>query len=297
MSTIAGPNSAVVKAHIARLHYVRRVAKQDIAARLGMSRFKVARLLEDAVAEGIVRFDIREPVEVDDERSRALEAAFGLDLAVVVRDGGDDGAAARAAAAWLPELVRGTDTVGVSWGATLQRVADALVSPPAPLDLRVIQVCGAVPGLEPGTGPAETTQRFAERLGGRPYPLHAPALASRGARDELASNPVIAPIVDMFDRVQLAVVGIGQASALPGAPPDAAGHLLVHVYDDQGRPIGSDISEMAISMSVDQLRRTRVAAVATGPAKSQAVLGALRTGLLNVLFTDPRCASDALERQ
>jgi DNA-binding transcriptional regulator LsrR (DeoR family) len=286
--------SGVVKAHVAQLHYVRGMSKQDIALRLGMSRFKVARLIDEAVADGTVRFHIQQPVDVDDALSRALETRFGLDLAVVARDGGDETAPARAAAAWLPELVREVETIGVAWGATLQRVADALVTPPAPLGIRVVQICGAVAGLEPGTGPAETTQRFADRLGGRPYPLHAPALSSALARDELARNPAIAPIVAMFDEVGLAVVGIGQGRDLPGAPAAAAGHLLVHVYDEGGVAIGSDTAQMSIAMSAEQLRRTRVVAVASGEAKKRAVAGALRTGLINSLFTDPACASYAL---
>ncbi len=286
--------SAVVKAHIAQLHYVRGMSKREIAARFGVSRFKVARLIDEAVADGVIRFEIRQPVEVDDNLSRALEAAFGLDLAIVARDGGDASAPARAAAAWLPDLVIGIDVIGVAWGRTLQRVADALAFSQAPLDIDVVQICGAIPALQPGVGPAETAHRFAERLGGRLYPLHAPALSSPAARAELAGNPVIRPTVELFDRVDLAVIGIGHASGFPGASRQTAGHLLVHVYDEAGASLRSDISEMAIAMSAEQLRRTRVMAVAGGETKKRAVLGALRTGLLNTLFTDPDCASYAL---
>jgi DNA-binding transcriptional regulator LsrR (DeoR family) len=287
-------SGVVVKAHIAQLHYVRGMSKRDIATRLGVSRFKVARLINEAVADGIVRFEIHQPVDVDDELSRALEATFGLDLAIVARNGGDEGTPARAAAAWLPELISGVDTIGVSWGRTLQCMADALPVPQTPLDIAVVQICGAVPGLQPGVGPAETTQRFAQRLGGRAYPLHAPALSSPAARAELANNPVIRPTVELFDRIGLALVGIGLAHGFPDAPPESAGHLLVHVYDQAGAALRSGTSEVAIAISEDQLRRTRVMAVAGGEVKSRAVLGALRTGLINVLFTDPKCASYAL---
>jgi DNA-binding transcriptional regulator LsrR (DeoR family) len=285
---------AVIKAHIAQLHYVRGMSKRDIAARLGVSRFKVARLIDEAVADGIIRFEIDQAVDVDDGLSRALETAFGLDLAIVAQSGGEEDAPARAAAAWLPDLVHGIDLIGVSWGQTLQRVADALAVPQAPLDLAVVQICGAVPGLQPGVGPAETIHRFAERLGGRAYPLHAPALSSPAARAELADNPVIRPTVELFDRVDLAVIGIGHAQGFPCASPASAGHLLVHEYDEGGATLRNDISDVAIAMSEDQLRRTRVIAVAGGEAKNRAILGALRTGLINALFTDPRCASYAL---
>ena len=168
------------KAHAARLHFLRGLTKSEIADRLGVSRFKVARMLEQARAEGIVRVEIREPVAVDDGLGAALEAQFGLALAVVVR--GDDPAAAPAAAAdWLPDLLGPRDVLGVAWGTTLQAVLEAL--PPVPGPPRaVVQICGAVVGVEPGAGPSELVWRFAERLGGRPFPLPAPAVTSRPGR-------------------------------------------------------------------------------------------------------------------
>src|SRR6266540_1140837 len=94
----------VAKAHAARLHFLRGMTKSEIADRLGVSRFKVARMLEQAREEGIVRVEVLEPVSVADELGAALEERFGLALAVVVR-GDDPDAPARAAARWLPELL------------------------------------------------------------------------------------------------------------------------------------------------------------------------------------------------
>jgi DNA-binding transcriptional regulator LsrR (DeoR family) len=287
--------SKTVMAQVARLHYVRDLPKNEIADRLGISRFKVARLLDQARADGIVRFDIRDPVELDEQRSRALEEAFGLDLAVVVADGADGGAIARAAAAWLPELARPGEPVGVAWGATLQRVVEEL-----PEDLQlgvpVVQICGAVPGLDPGTGPAELAMRFADKLGGRLFALPAPALMDAGARDALLANDAVRPTVEMFDSIGLALVGIGAGERFPGAPPGAAGHVLVHVLDDDGGPLETGAADRAIAISRAQLERARVVAVAGGDGKRRAVRSALRSGLLDTLVTDVRCAAFALER-
>jgi len=40
--------------HVSHLYFKRRLTKQDIAARLGISRFKVARLIDQALEEGLV---------------------------------------------------------------------------------------------------------------------------------------------------------------------------------------------------------------------------------------------------
>jgi DNA-binding transcriptional regulator LsrR (DeoR family) len=281
--------SAIAKAHVARLYFERGLTKSEIATSLGISRFRVARLLDQARSEGIVRIEIRDEPELDEAAGAALERAFALRLALVPRRPED---LAAVAAAWLPQLVRPDDVVGVAWGATLQAVADAL--PPLELGVTVVQVCGAVPGLEPGTGPVELALRFGERLGGQAVPLPAPALASRAARDELLANDALRPALDLFPRVSTVLVGIGPRSPGLRLPRGCVGHVLVHSFDAEGRCIESGLAERAISLGLDELRRARVVAVAGGAAKEAAVAGALRTGLLDVLVTDARCAEAAL---
>jgi DNA-binding transcriptional regulator LsrR (DeoR family) len=280
----------VAKAHVARLYFEHAVTKREIAERLGISRFKVARLLDQARSEGIVRVEIHDPVEVDDGLSRALEDRYGLDFAVVVPD---EAAIPHATAAWLGELLPEGGTLGVAWGTTLQRVAAELPERPG-AGTDVVQVCGAVPGLEPGTGPAELALRIAERLGGTLHALPVPAMASRGARDELLANEVVRPTVELFDRVDLVLVGVGAVGRLAGAPADAVGHVLVHAFDAGGRFVDTDAADLAISMTRDQLAATRVLAAAGGRAKHAAVRGALCSGLLDALVTDAATARHAL---
>jgi DNA-binding transcriptional regulator LsrR (DeoR family) len=264
--------SKATMSEVARLYYVRELTQQEIAQRLGMSRFKVLRLLEQARAEGVVRFEIDEPVPVLDDLSRGLEERYDLETAVVV-----ERRVAEAAAVLLPRLLRSGDVLGVAWGETLASLAEHL--PPLANGVPVVQICGAIDGIAPGTGPTELAARFAAKLGGRFHPLQVPAVA-----DERALRRAVRPTTAIFDKVSIALVGIGVRS-------DAAGHLLVHVLDDDGRIVSA---ERAIALSVAQLRRTRVVAVAGGRAKRRAVAAALRTGLLDVLVTDAHCARDAL---
>ena len=258
-------------AEVARLYYVRDLTQQDIADRLGVSRFKVLRLLEQARAEGVVRFEIDEPAPVDDELSRALEERYGLATALVADD------VSTAAATLLPRLLRADDVLGVAWGETLAAIARRL-APPGP-GVPVVQACGAIEGLAPGTGPTELAARYAAWSGGAFHPLEAPAVA-----DAAALRRAVARTTAIFDRVSVALVGIG-------ARKDGAGHILVHVFDREGRIIAA---ERSIALSVAQLRRMRVVAVAAGRGKRDAVAGALRTGLLDVLVTDAACAKAAL---
>jgi len=259
-------------AEVARLYYVRELTQQQIAQRLGLSRFKVLRLLEQARSEGVVRFEIDEPVPVLDDLCRQLEERYDLETALVV-----EGRVAEAAAAVLPRLLSPGDVLGVAWGETLAEIVERL--PPLGNGIPVVQICGAIDGIVPGTGPTELAARFAAKTGGPFHPLEAPAVA-----DARALRRAVRATTSLFDEVSLALVGIGTRAG-------AAGHLLVHVFDERGRLVAA---ERAIALSVRQLRRTRVMAAAGGAAKREAVLGALRTGLVDVVVTDAACARHAL---
>ncbi len=149
-------------AEVARLYYVRELTQQQIADRLGVSRFKVLRLLEQARAEGVVRFEIDEPVPV---RRRALTRARGAlrhRTAVVVER---DVAARRRIAAPPPRCGR-SDVLGVAWGETLAAIVEQPAARRAAA-FPVVQICGAIEGVVPGTGPTEVAARFAAWTGGR----------------------------------------------------------------------------------------------------------------------------------
>ena len=93
------------------------------------------------------------------------------------------------------------------------------------------------------------------------------------------------PTLERFRRVTTALVGIG-------ARPGGGGHVLVYEFDRDGALLEPGLQ--AIAISLERLRTVRVLAAAGGAAKRDAVRGALRTGLLDVLVTDLTCARHAL---
>src|SRR4051794_14738252 len=80
------PRPGLVNAVLAaRRYFLDGATKSEIAFELGISRFKVARILEDAVRDGIVRIEIDPHPEVDEVLSRELAIAMSIRSAVVVR--------------------------------------------------------------------------------------------------------------------------------------------------------------------------------------------------------------------
>jgi hypothetical protein len=78
-----GPAALVLTATVARRYYLDGATKTDIAAELGLSRFKVAHLLEEARASGIVRIEFDSSGQIDLDLSVRLSDAFGLRHCVV----------------------------------------------------------------------------------------------------------------------------------------------------------------------------------------------------------------------
>jgi len=72
------------KVKVSTLYYKQNLSKKEIGEHLRISRFKVAKLLEDAVAEGIVTINIKEPENTYIELENSLEKKFKIYRASVV---------------------------------------------------------------------------------------------------------------------------------------------------------------------------------------------------------------------
>src|ERR1022692_3890377 len=134
------PSEVVLAARVARQFYIEGISKVDIADRLGISRFRVARLLDSARDSGMVRIEIGLPGgSLDAGLSAELCSAIGLKQAFVFNFPDDDEPALRrslgeAAGQALMDLVTPGDVLGMSWSRTLSGLT-AAVPPPDGRDL------------------------------------------------------------------------------------------------------------------------------------------------------------------
>src|SRR5580698_4842370 len=144
------PWEIVLAARGARECYLEGASKIDIADRLGISRFRVARLLDSAREAGMVRIEIGLPGgSLDAGLSAELCGAFGLKHAFVFNFPDDEQALLRqrlgeAAGQVLMDLIMPGDVLGMSWSRTLSELVSALTQiPPCP----IVQLTGAAPRM------------------------------------------------------------------------------------------------------------------------------------------------------
>lgn len=307
------PFQRVQAALVAKQHFVDRKTKSEIADALGLSRFKVARLIDQALEEGIVRFVIDEPGDINLALSEALRVRYGLKAAFVLE--GPDLTAGQVtkplgtlAAQFLEEVLEDGMKLGVSWGRTMAALAGALSDLPR---VDVVQVAGAPAGLEIAQNPVELVHTFAKASGGAAFPVYGPMWAADPALIErLRAEPGIARALAEWERLDALVVGIGSwapvesclAQGFPAAWRDEVmgggviGDICATLIDAEGREVASPLRSHGLCIHAEQLRRIpNVIGVAGGQEKAAAIRSALRGQWVQTLITDAGVARRLLE--
>jgi DNA-binding transcriptional regulator LsrR (DeoR family) len=305
------PSEVVLAARVARQFYLEGVSKVDIADRLGISRFRVARLLDSARESGLVRIEIGLPGgTLDAGLSAELCSVFGLRHAFVFNFP-EDGSPLRqrlgeAAGQVLTDLITPGDVLGLTWSRTLSGLTAALTQlPPCP----IVQLTGAVPPPD-GQDLLELVRGVARVGGGTAHAFYAPMLVSDAATaTAIRRQSDIAEAFALIPSVTIAVVSIGawapglstiydavtpaerEALAAAGVHAELAGVFI----GADGRPLATQLDGRMIVAPVPLFTRIPfVLGVAYDAAKSPAVLAAIRGGLLHGLVTHSSLARSLL---
>jgi DNA-binding transcriptional regulator LsrR (DeoR family) len=294
---------------VAKMHYVDDIPQVEIARRLDLSTATVSRLIKRAREDGIVRIEVRE-LAAEDELGAKLAARLGLQQAIVVdstRDGGGIAALASPVHALLGTLGLGTQsTLAIGWGRTVWEVVRSGL--PRLPRVTVVPCSGGLDEVAQHYQVNEFVRVAAEQIGGTPRFIHAPYLPADRLRELIVADQAAGGNLDLWDRIDVALVGIGPPYAAEpavggptSAPRDpglatAAGDVLRHYFDIEGRPLSWEGEGRLLAVTPEQLRRTPVViGAAASRAKAPSILGAARAGLIDVLVTDLRAAEAVLE--
>jgi DNA-binding transcriptional regulator LsrR (DeoR family) len=313
-STFAGgPSQLVLTASIARRYYVDGRSKVEIADEFQLSRFKVARLLDQARSSGLVRIEISHPGAIDIDLSARLQEALGLRRAIVVDTPEEDPAALRiqlgkAAADLVSEIVTADDVLGLAWARAVTAMTEQLTSlAPVP----VVQLTGALTRPDVEANSVELVRNVARLSGGPAYLFYAPLVVPDAATARaLRQQPEVADAIRHFDSVTKAVVGLGSwssgQSTLFDAMDDKACDQLHRrgvvadisgvFVNALGEPVRSPVTDRVIAINAAQMDAIdEVIAIPYGMAKVHAVRAAVRSGLVNGVVTHAPLAKALLD--
>lgn len=297
-------------ARISRMYYEWDMRQSQIAKQLGLSQATISRLLKRSKKEGIVRISINIPQGIYTELEETLVKKYSLQDAIVVDCLEDNETMIQrelgaAAAYYLESIISPHEVIGISsWSATLLSLVDALPPLKRRHDVKVVQILGGVGNPSVEAHATRLTSRMAELVKGEAVYLPVSGvLASEAARDILMADEVAQQAIRLFDKVTIALVGIGAINPSPllaqsgniFSPEEysllrkvnAVGDILERFFDQNGKLVETGLEKRVISMSLEQLSKVnRAIGVAGGSRKFDALLGALRGHWINILITD-----------
>lgn len=300
---VAGHAKTVLTASIARRYYLDGRSKSEIADEFEISRFKVARLLEDGRASGLVRIEIGHPGEIEVGLSAELKDAYGLRHAVVV-DTVDEHPSSllpkvgRASAELLEEIVTAEDVLGLGWARSLLAM-NAELTQLAACD--VVQLTGALSRSDVDDSSIDLVRDVARLGGGTPYYYHYPMIVPDAqTATVLRAQPEVARAFERFRSVTKAVVGLGSwdppYSTVYDALSDAERHQLHDMgvradvsgvlLDADGALVEAPLTRRMICVGhADLLAMQEVIGVVYGAEKAPAARAAVRGGCVRSIVT------------
>jgi deoxyribonucleoside regulator len=314
-SGVVNLDDELLSVRAAELYYDEDKTQDEIGAILGLTRWKVGRLLASAKQRGFIRIEIVHPRARRLGLERALVERFGLADAVVVPVG-DAGAesevlerVASAAADHLTALRPVPRTLAISWGRTLLAVANALGDGWA-AGVNVVQMNGGVSVNRRSGTAAATALEIARKSGGGATLLPSPAILERlETKLSIESDRTVAGILELAAEADLYSAGAASASSAHiesgyldvddmdelirrGAVGDVVGRYI----DADGMIVDPALDARTVGLPLDRLRSARRAiAVVAGAAKVPVARAVVTSGLCTALVTDEATANALLD--
>lgn len=299
---------------VAHLYYDENLSQQEIADRLDVSRSSIAQYLQQARQRGIVRIEVVNPQNNCENMALEIQDRTNLNRVHVVPSMHQHHdltmrAIAGAASKYLEKNLDDSDILGMAWGRTITRLVQ-LLAPSVPRQIDVVPLMGERGYTGNYSQINQIVLQTARSFNGHPYFLLTPMfVGSRKLRDDLLNDPVVSQVVERWDRMTTAVIGIGAVPPQPGSivyvgmkymhmmqGAGAVGDICGRYFDDNGNLIEAEFYDRMIGISLDQIRKGHtVVAVAGGIDKTRAVLAAMKTKLFSVLFVDEMLADSMLQ--
>ena len=299
---------------IARFYYSERLTQQEIAGRLNISRTKVSRYLDEARKDKIVEIKINLPEEDYSNLEYRIEKSFKIKECIVVPTFDNKEEILKMMAGPLNNLferiLAGGSYLGIGWGSSLKGISD-YINVSGKSDIKVVPIIGGLGKIGTGVHTNSVAKNIADRLGSISYMIHSPAvLDSKEIREIVENDSNTREIIKLSEKIDTALVGlsdIGPDSTLIKTGSfsleefkyldslGVVGDVNLIFINENGKHVPNRIDERIVRISPDRFKKVKnVIGVAFGRRKLKVILGALRGGLINILFTDEETAENII---
>ena len=301
-------NEKILMAEAATLYYEKKFTQQEIAKILNLSRQTVSKLLGDALRDNIVEIKIHNPESDCKALEKEICTLFGIKECKICSVSGKSEAlryikTVNAASDYLvPILEKGNLNIALSWGRTIGELINQL--PPIKTKNNIVfPLFGGTEHEISCFSSNELARSMADKIGAKAkYAWFPYLLQDKKECDTLKTMSYYKNMQNMWQNADIALVGIGDKTIYEtfckafGQKPhneNVTGDIATHFFNCNGELI--KVYENTLCSSEQDIKNAKTTvAIACGDYKVNAINGALKTGLIDVLITDEHTAKQLL---
>ena len=297
------------------LYYIAGNTQDEIASTLGVSRQKAQRLVSLAVSKELIKIRLDHPIAHCLDLSHRLKDKYGLEVCEVVPADpiaqsttlGVAEATAAALERWLES--REPVIVALGSGRTLRAAAEHLPAMNCPQH-KIVSLVGNI-APDGSASFYDVITRVADAVRAPHFPMPLPVIVTTVSEKKLllAQKPV-KHVIDLAQRADVTFVGVGHLGESAPLLQDgfidrdemralmkagAVGEVVGWAFDRRGDFIKGITNDRVASVALDSPAKRLVIGAAMGPAKLNALAGALSGRIINGLITNELTAGRLLK--
>ncbi|GAB2698051.1 sugar-binding transcriptional regulator [Aliiglaciecola sp. 3_MG-2023] len=294
------------------LYYVAGKTQDEIAKKLNVSRQSAQRMVALSVSKGLIKVRLDHPIAKCMDLAVKLKDRFGLISCEVVPSDDSDSTLglAQAGADEIEKFLKSSQPKVLAMGTG--RVLRACVDELSSLDCeqhKIVALLGNM-ALDGSASPYDVVVRMAEHIKAKHYPMPLPVLPrSKEEKEQLHSQHNIASNLALAASADVTFVGIGNLGINSPLMLDgfitkdelkdlqkkgAVGEIISWVFDRNGKLLDCAVNDRVASTPLAVSSDKPVIGIAAGQDKVDAILGALRSKMINGLITNEYTAEKVL---
>jgi len=285
-------------------YYKTGMIQGDIAKRLGINRLRVNNILNEARKNGTVAIHVKGEDAKFMELEQKLKEKCGLRDVLITPEVPPDqikNDLSLAGAQYLEMTVHQRSIIALGWGDTISGITRNL-GRLIPESTSFVTLCGGVMHYLS----ERTTDSVGTPLSGFQYPfivIPTPLIVSSSKlRDQLINEHEVQQVMEVAKSAEISMVGIG--TLMPSTEfssfgyktkkelnflkeSGAVGEMHGEYFSAEGQPLEMEHHQRLITIRIETLRKMKhVVGVAGGKEKIDAIMAAIRGGIIHSLITD-----------
>ncbi|MFC6177685.1 sugar-binding transcriptional regulator [Companilactobacillus huachuanensis] len=300
-----------------RYYYENDYDQSKIAKVMGLSRPTVSRLLQFAKDNGYIQIKIIDPLSNVQSLENRLKEKYSLKNVIVTYTASNEYQPiiqniGKAAAKYLETIVKDGDSIGVSWGRTLNEIAENLSPNNNPQEnVKVVQIKGGVAHSKMSNFALDVISKFAEAFHTISEILPLPIIFESAETSRLVQQDAqTQSLMDGINNTNITVFTVGSVKddnmmfnldylntdEIATLKKDAVGDIGSRFINSNGEIANEEINERTIGISLDNLKnKEHSILVAGGEHKVDSIKAALKGSYATDLITDNFTAQELLQ--